>query len=1325
MKFLTYKRSALAVSLLCLSAISWADVDKAWDAFDRADLATSFAEFKISAENHEKDAAFIYGSLLLNPSFPEYNPTEGREWLKKSADAGDAKSAYNLAYNLFKSLSNNNWDSDIVKNPETIAEFQKYIQIALDANLPEAYEFTINNGMSSQELFGIEDPKELVTLITKVHEIRPTAMTNYYVGVMALQGHKLFDDIPYEPQKAAQYLEAAYQQGKKSSVYLLRDLYNGDYEGFPADKAKYNEYAKIYYENFSEINDPVYFQIRAISPLNTRTQKVAEAVVATFKQAAETNASAARMMGALSHDPKVAKGYFQKAVDLGDKSAAIAMYYLDEGWYADKTEVIEQITELAKSGDMQATLFLSQNLTGSDAIPYLTKVAESGDFVSMVNLARYHGDNALYSKASLKEALVWYNKVIEQFPNDATAYREKAWLLYNDLGIRNEVMPEIFADLNRAIELNPKDSKALMHLAQIYQMDTEYLDARKAFALYQQIIDLNRDDIEADQALLFQALMLKYGEGNVAKDEKAANVLLTEVVEKYPEDYKATYELADSYHHGRGVDKDLNKAIELYRLTTNMNAHVPLGILLAQSDDEALQAEGLDLIISIADSQKVDPETLALLLSFKDQSPLVQEWLYKLVTVEPYRLNFDALAEIKKSCDAGNTLACVNYARWMLGKQINVDEAYQLLNASADKGDVNAVRALLNNAKEKNNYPAQRTLTEKLVALEPNDDNYQQLAEFYFFQMDYDLAEQTYQKIENLSERAEYDQERIPAEREYLEGLIARAEQKDDEAVRTLFYMYQNNKRPDLAIETLEKWGDLNNEETLNEWIYLLDQSEDPKNISKATKQLAKAVLTDSTIDFANLYQRYTEARDTSITRAQMLDWIAQYAMINAEDAKVYLNSMNGFDDILQKSHSSQKQVKRDALSELDYAYQMGIGTQRDLAKQFKILEQLAELKDESAAYQMAEAYRTGKDVPLNWDKAVHYYKLLPDEGYASALENIDFYQDVVMPAQKGDMHAAFKLGKYYLEDYDYSNQPKIRAEGYNLVRKAAEKNVVDAQYFLSLSYSYVGLTNFQRNEWLQKAADNGHAEAQQMLAQYLEVETPLSEAQVKEVIRLYSAAAKTLPEAKLNLLRFYYSQNMIADADKVLATLPDKERIYQYTNIARWYEYSNGALPRSNQKALEFYQKAYEEGDLKSGINVMSLYLNDPITPKKEEGMALFTAIMNQAMESDEPYALDEVSSVVNSAIKGTDGFDQTPEMEQLGLDWAEKILAEGNTYAGVVLSDYYQEKDNIAKSYFYLKLIDSWAIDTLTEQMSEEEIETQNQAVEAYKQQVNWPYY
>lgn len=1319
-----YKRSALALSMLCFSALSWADVDKAWDAFDHADLTTSFAEFKASAENNEKDAAFIYGSILLNQSFVEYDQAKGQEWLKKAADAGDARAAYNLAYNLFMSLSNSNWDSEIVKNPTTVAELQKYMQIALDANVPEAYAFMINKGYANQELLGTEDPKYIVELLLKAHSIAPNAMTNANMGIMALQGHKVFDDIPYEPKKAAKYLEAAYQQGAKNVVYTLRDLYNGDYEGFPANIDKYNEYTKIYYEHFAEINDPVYFHTRDISPLKTRADQTEAEVLVQLEQQATTNANAARIMGALAQNPKIAKKYFQKAIELGDPSTAIAMYYLDEGWYADKTAVIDQIISLANSGDLTANIFLSKHLYGGDAIPYLLKAAEFGDFVSMVNLARHYGDQALYDKTALKQAIIWYNQLMAQFPNDGTAYREKAWLLYNDLGYRGEIMQEIFADLNHAIELNPKDTKALIYLAKIYQSDAQHGEVTKALALYQQIIALNNDVVVFDQARLQQAMMLKYGEGNVAKDEQAANALFVDILETYPDDYQATYELADSYHHGKGIAKDINKAIELYRLTTNLNAHVPLGMLLAQSDDATLQAEGLDLIIQVVNAQQADAETLALLLSFKDQSPIVQEWLFKLATIEPYRMSFDALAEIQQSCDAGNTTACVNYARWMIDKNWEVDQALQLLNASVEKGDANAVCALLDRARAQYDYPAQKALTEKLVALEPNDENYQQLAEFYFFQLEYDLAEQYYQKIDDLNERAEYDQSRIADEREYLENLIMRAEQKDSDAVKTLFYLYQGNQRPDLAIALLEQWGDLNDEETLNEWIYLLDQSADPANISKATQQLAKNILMNQTSDFANLYQRYTEAKDRNITREQMLDWIAQYATINAEDAKVYSDSMNGFDDLLQNSHSSNQQVRQDALDGLNYAYEMGVGTQRDSAKQFKVLEQLAELKDASAAYQLAEIYRTGKDVPLNWDKAVHYYKLLPEDGYYSALENIEFYQDVVVPAQKGDMSATFKLGQYYLENYIYSDQPAIRQDGYHLVRKAAEKNIVDAQYFLSLSHSYAGLTNYQRNEWLQKAADNGHAAAQQTLAQHLEIETPLSDTQIQEVIRLYSEAAKTSSEAKLNLLRFYYGQNMIENADKILSTLSDDEKVQQYVNIARWYEYNNGALPRSNQKAIEFYQKAYEGGHLKSGINIVSLYLNHPISPKKAEGMVLFTEILNQAMDSENPYALDDALMMVNSAMKGTDGFDQTSEVEQLGLEWAEKILAKGNIYAGEVLSDYYQEKGNIAKAYFYSKLIDSWAIDELTEQMSAEEIEAQNQAVEAYKTQVNWPY-
>lgn len=172
MKLPLYPRSALALSLLCFSSAAMADVDKAWDAFDRADVATSFAEFKVSAENHEKDAAFIYGSLLLNRSFSEHHQKQGRAWLQKAADQGDARAAYNLAYDIFQEIKDSSWNDDHSHETSVLSmQLQQYMHIALDANLPEAYSFMIEQGYFHQKILGIQDFKEIARYIQKAHEM--------------------------------------------------------------------------------------------------------------------------------------------------------------------------------------------------------------------------------------------------------------------------------------------------------------------------------------------------------------------------------------------------------------------------------------------------------------------------------------------------------------------------------------------------------------------------------------------------------------------------------------------------------------------------------------------------------------------------------------------------------------------------------------------------------------------------------------------------------------------------------------------------------------------------------------------------------------------------------------------------------------------------------------------------------------------------------------------------------------------------------------------------------------------------------------------------
>ena len=62
-----------------------------------------------------------------------------------------------------------------------------------------------------------------------------------------------------------------------------------------------------------------------------------------------------------------------------------------------------------------------------------------------------------------KEAIADYNKAIEINPDDADAYNNRGWVLYN-LGKDKEAI----ADYNKAIEINPDHAKAYGNRGLLY-----------------------------------------------------------------------------------------------------------------------------------------------------------------------------------------------------------------------------------------------------------------------------------------------------------------------------------------------------------------------------------------------------------------------------------------------------------------------------------------------------------------------------------------------------------------------------------------------------------------------------------------------------------------------------------------------------------------------------------------------------------------------------------------------------------------------------------------------------------------------------------------
>ena len=87
------------------------------------------------------------------------------------------------------------------------------------------------------------------------------------------------------------------------------------------------------------------------------------------------------------------------------------------------------------------------------------------------------------------EALNAYNKVVEQNPNDASAYNNRG-LAYDNLE-KNDLA---IADYEKAIELNPQYGDAFNNLAKTYGRHGYY---KQAILFYDRVIELNPKDADA------------------------------------------------------------------------------------------------------------------------------------------------------------------------------------------------------------------------------------------------------------------------------------------------------------------------------------------------------------------------------------------------------------------------------------------------------------------------------------------------------------------------------------------------------------------------------------------------------------------------------------------------------------------------------------------------------------------------------------------------------------------------------------------------------------------------------------------------------------
>lgn len=127
------------------------------------------------------------------------------------------------------------------------------------------------------------------------------------------------------------------------------------------------------------------------------------------------------------------------------------------------------------------------------------------------------------------------------------------------------------------------------------------------------------------------------------------------------------------------------------------------------------------------------------------------------------------------------------------------------------------------------------------------------------------------------------------------------------------------------------------------------------------------------------------------------------------------------------------------------------------MSNSIQALLQLAEKNDADAQYELAEAYRTGTNVPENFTEAARWYRAAAELGLADAQNN---------------------LGAMLLSGSGIAKNPKDAVLWY---RKAAEQSQMHAQFNLGMLYlagNGVAQSDEQAARWLHTAAEQDDLEA-------------------------------------------------------------------------------------------------------------------------------------------------------------------------------------------------------------------------------------------------------
>lgn len=271
-------------------------------------------------------------------------------------------------------------------------------------------------------------------------------------------------------------------------------------------------------------------------------------------------------------------------------------------------------------------------------------------------------------------------------------------------------------------------------------------------------------------------------------------------------------------------------------------------------------------------------------------------------------------------------------------------------------------------------------------------------------------------------------------------------------------------------------------------------------------------------------------------------------------------------------------------------------GFAKDAGQAIAWFEKAAQQGNPEGFYILGNHYRPDTGVEKDVQQALHWLGRAIAAGYDKAQEayqKMRDYMDVEVNAQAGDAKAQYEMGYRYWNEYMRNRSKETIEPAMFWYRKAAEQGHAGAQYMLAMLYDDCYWLDYAERKakvefWYQQAAENGHARAQLAWGRL--------QPRDRRAVWYRKAAEQDDDDAMFALANCYVQGEGVGQ------------------DWAQAYQWMKKAAEKSHFKATEWcteYEKGLrleaqaESGDIKVLLALAKYYLHNETGVRKQEQAA------------------------------------------------------------------------------------------------------------------------